>query len=77
MFRALAARALYLSLDRPDTLFAAKELWHDFEAPNKHIVVKLKRVVRYCGATAGCMDICIGRAESCRRGILRVFGRGR
>ena len=47
MFRAVAARAMYLSLDRPDIMFSAKELCREFAAPTCHRVVKLKRLVRY------------------------------
>lgn len=45
-FRALAARALYLSLDRPDVMYSAKELCRDFASPGISSVVKLKRLVR-------------------------------
>ena len=47
LFRALAARALYLSMDRPDIMFASKELCRDFSQPTRHSVTKLKRVVCY------------------------------
>ena len=47
MFRALAARALYLSMDRPDIMFASKELCRDFAAPTKESIVRLKKLVRY------------------------------
>ena len=50
MFRALSARANYLSQDRPDISFAAKELCREFAIPNKNSFLKLKRLVRYlCG----------------------------
>lgn len=47
MFRALAARCMHLSLDRPDTTLSAKELCREFADPGKSRIVKLKRVVRY------------------------------
>ena len=46
-FRALAARANYLALDRPDVAFATKELCREFAQPTKKSVEKLKRLVRY------------------------------
>ena len=46
-FRALAARANYLALDRPDVAYAAKELCREFSRPTALAVVKLKRLVRY------------------------------
>ena len=47
MFRALAARAMYLSLDGPDIIFASKELCRDSAAPTKESVMRLKGLVRY------------------------------
>ena len=47
LYRALAARANYLALDRPDQGFAAKELCRDFSSPTRLSVEKLKRLVRY------------------------------
>ena len=46
-FRALAARANYLSLDRPEISFATKELCRFFATPTKTGVEQLKRLVRY------------------------------
>ena len=46
-FGALAARANYLALDRPDLAFAAKELCRAFARPTASGVVALKRLVRY------------------------------
>ena len=46
-FRALAARANYLALDRPDISFAAKELCRQFAQPNANSLKHLKRMVRY------------------------------
>ena len=46
-YRAMAARANYLSLDRPDLAFAAKELCRDFATPTKISYEKLKRLARY------------------------------
>ena len=49
-FRALAARANYLALDRPDIAFATKELCRCFAAPNDKARDALKRLVKYvCG----------------------------
>ena len=46
-YRALAARANYLALDRPDIAYATKELCRDFGTPTKHSVERLKRLARY------------------------------
>ena len=46
-YRALAARANYLSLDRPDIQFATKELCRAFARPTRRDYVKLKRLGRY------------------------------
>ena len=46
-FRALAARANYLSLDRPDIQYAAKELCRSFASPTRRDHTKLRRLVRY------------------------------
>ena len=45
VFRALAARALYLSLDRPGIMFAAKELCREFASPTKTSVQNNKRTL--------------------------------
>ena len=47
MFRALAARFLYLSMDRAECAFAAKELCRQFASPTKKGVEALKRAVRF------------------------------
>ena len=47
MYRALAARCNYLSQDRPDIAFSAKELCREFSVPNKSSFMKLKRLARY------------------------------
>ena len=47
MFRALAARYLYLSMDRPECAFSAKELCRLFACPTKKGVEALKRAVRF------------------------------
>ena len=47
LYRALAARANYLSQDRPDINFATKELCREFSAPNQKSYLRLKRLVRY------------------------------
>ena len=47
MFRAaLAARFLYLSMDRPECAFASEELCRQFANPTKKGVEALKRTVR-------------------------------
>jgi hypothetical protein len=46
-FRGLAARASYLSLDRIDLMFAAKEVCREMAAPTKSSWHRLKRLVRY------------------------------
>ena len=47
MYRALSARLLYLSLDRPEVAYAAKELCRHFSHPTKTGVDALKRAVRF------------------------------
>ena len=47
MFRALAARCSYLSLDRPDIALASKELCRDIARPTSSSVMTLKHLVRY------------------------------
>ena len=47
MFRALAARYLYLSMDRPECACSAKELCPPFACPTKKGVETLKRAVRF------------------------------
>ena len=47
LYRALAARANYLALDRPDLAFSSKEPCRDFASPTKLSVEKLKILVRY------------------------------
>ena len=47
MYRALSARLLYLSMDRPEVSFAAKELCRHFAHPTKIGVQALKRAVRF------------------------------
>ena len=47
LYRALAARANYLALDRPDIGFATKELCRDFSQPNRLSIQKLRRLIRY------------------------------
>ena len=51
-FRALAARANYLALDRPDIAFATKELCRHFSKPTEEAVLALMRLVRYLVGTA-------------------------
>ena len=47
LYRALAARLLYLSMDRPEVAYAAKELCRHFAHPTKIGVEALKRAVRF------------------------------
>ena len=47
LFRATAARANYLALDRPDVAFAAKELCRRMSAPRRRDKVVLWRLCRY------------------------------
>ena len=44
---ALSARLLYLSMDRPEVAFAAKELCRHFAHPTQTGVEALKRAVRF------------------------------
>ena len=46
-FRALAARANYLALDRPDLAYASEELCRAFSRPTTSDVEALERMVRY------------------------------
>ena len=47
LFRSGAARANYLSMDRPDLAFATKELCRRMSAPTKADVEALRRAMRY------------------------------
>ena len=47
LFRALSARANFLSQDRPDINFATKELCREFAVPNQKSYLRLKRLIRY------------------------------
>ena len=47
MFRALAARYLYLSMDRPECAFSSKELCRQFAHPTRKAIEALKRAVRF------------------------------
>ena len=46
-FRAVAARANYLALDRPDIALSTKELCRHFATPTRAAVDLLRRWVRY------------------------------
>ena len=46
-FRAIAARANYLAMDRPDVQYAAKEICRWMAAPTEASVVAFERVGRY------------------------------
>ena len=47
MYRALSARILYLSMNRPEIAFSAKEFCRHFAHPTKAGVDALKRVARF------------------------------
>ena len=47
LFRALAARPSYLSLDKPDCAFACNELCKEISRPNYYSILRSKRLVRY------------------------------
>ena len=47
VFRALAASANYLALDRPDTAFSTKEICRYVAPPTRTSVQRLKRLARY------------------------------
>ena len=47
LYRALSARILYLSMDRPEISFAAKELCRHFAHPTRTGVEALKRCARF------------------------------
>ena len=47
LFRQVAARANYLSLDRPDIQFAVKEVCRHMASPTHAGVRKLKHLARY------------------------------
>ena len=47
MYRALSARLLYLSMDRPEVSYSAKELCRHFAHPTRTGVEALKRAVRF------------------------------
>ena len=53
MFRALAARANYLALDRPECAYATEELCRFFATPTKTGVEQLKRLIRYLAGSKG------------------------
>ena len=46
-YRAVAARANYLALDRPDIQFATKEVCRGMSSPTRGDVSKLRRLARY------------------------------
>ena len=53
LFRALAARANYLAMDRPECAFATKELCRFFATPTKTGVEQLKRLIMYLAGPRG------------------------
>ena len=50
LFRGVAARALYLSLDRPDMSFASKELCRRMSSPVQGDIQRLRRICQYMRA---------------------------
>ena len=44
LFRGLAARCNYLSLDRPDIQYSAKEICREMSSPTSQSFTKLKRI---------------------------------
>ena len=56
-FRAIAARANYLAMDRPDIQYAAKEICRWMAAPTEASVVALKRLGRYLQGIASSSGI--------------------
>ena len=67
-FRGLAARVNYLSQDRPDIQYAAKEVCRDMSQPTVRGEAKLKRLARYLvGAPPGGMEV-PGGGHGLRRG---------
>ena len=55
LFRACAARANYLSLDRPDITFAAKECCRHMMKPTRRAMSALKRITRYLMGKPRCV----------------------
>ena len=47
LYRALEARTVYLSMDRPDSMYSSKELRREFASPARARIQKLKHLVRY------------------------------
>ena len=47
LFRGVAARCNYLSLDRPDLQYAAKDICREMSAPTVQAFVKLKRIGQF------------------------------
>ena len=47
LYRAIVARANYLSMDRPDVQYATKELCRAFAQPKRNDYSRLKRLGRY------------------------------
>ena len=52
-YRSIAARANYLSADRPDIMYALKELCRGMAKPTKGHWLKLKRLGRYLFESGG------------------------
>ena len=46
-YRALAARCMYLSFDRPETQFAVKECCRGMAHPTQEDLTRIKRIARY------------------------------
>ena len=47
LFRALAARANYVAMDKPECAFATKELCRFFATPTRSCVEQIKRLICY------------------------------
>ena len=66
-FRALAARANYLSADRPDCQYAAKEICRWMSSPTELSMAALKTFWTVpLGPTPACVQICISVCGHCR-----------
>ena len=61
VFRGLAARLNYLSLDRPDLQFSAKEVAKKISKPREADWAKLKRVAKYIVGAQGWCSNSIGK----------------
>ena len=80
MFRGVAARCNYLSLDRPDLQYAAKEVCSEMSSPNSQSVTKLRGIAQLLYGKprliwmsvyqdqVKCLDICVdANWAACKR----------